>query len=258
MNEVPKLPDLKNLKERQRQWLIQQLKLKGHGSRSSLAKHLNVRNDAITRMTNLTSEKEAREIHVEDLLGMAAFFGSIPPGLENVVPSDQKDIVHNLKLRSHESLLARPKDATNMSGNEQRVSEATSGASLVGEVRDLPIYGTAQGGRGAMLLSEKAVAWTVRPPSLFKVAAGYGMIVMGDSMSPEHRAGSTALVNPHLPPQAGITCVFRNVADEGVILREFERETSDLWHVKQHRPPRSLTLKKSEWQAFGQTTGNYR
>jgi plasmid maintenance system antidote protein VapI len=88
-NESPL--NMQERKERQRGWLLEQLKLKGHGSRSALAKHLGIRNDAVTRMANLEPGKEAQEITFEELLGMAKFFGSSPPGLENVTKSFQND-----------------------------------------------------------------------------------------------------------------------------------------------------------------------
>lgn len=143
--------------------------------------------------------------------------------------------------------------------NKQNVPGATPGAQLFGE-RDLPVFGSAEGGDGAILLTNEAVDWVLRPDALLRVKDGYGIIVTGDSMSPEHKSGSTALVNPHLPARAGDTCIFRSHADDGAVkicIKEFVRQTADAWHVKQHNPPKSLTLKKSEWQVCHVTVGNY-
>jgi len=76
---------MKDLREQQRIWLSEKLAARGHGSRGELAKHLNVRNDAITRMTNSEAGKENREISLQELMGMASFFGESPPGLVEVL-----------------------------------------------------------------------------------------------------------------------------------------------------------------------------
>lgn len=97
-----------------------------------------------------------------------------------------------------------------------QAEKAAAGATLFGD-NDLPVFGTAQGGRGALIVTDHAVDWVVRPAPLLRVRDGYGMIVTGDSMSPKLEAGDTALVNPHLPPRPGDTCIFRNHADDGTI-----------------------------------------
>lgn len=143
--------------------------------------------------------------------------------------------------------------------NQQNVPGSTPGTQLFGG-RDLPVFGTAQGGEGAILLTNEAVDWVLRPDSLAHVKDGYGIIVTGDSMSPEHKSGSTALVNPHLPSRAGDTCIFRAHADDGsvkICIKELVRQTDEAWHVKQHNPPKNLTLKKAEWQVCHVTVGNY-
>lgn len=147
-------------------------------------------------------------------------------------------------------------------GNEQQNAPTTStvpGAQLVGD-RDLPVFGTAQGGSGALILSHDAVDWVVRPDPLLRVKDGYGMIVTGDSMAPMHKEGSTALVNPHLPPRPGDTCIFRRHDEDGSnygIIKELRRSTDSTWYVRQYNPPKDFTLKRSEWQICHVTVGNY-
>ena len=109
-------------------------------------------------------------------------------------------------------------------------------------------------------MTDRPVDWVARPPALLKVHDGYGMIVAGDSMSPEHKSGSIALVNPHLPPRIGDSCVFRNQADDGAshaIIRVLRGETETTWKVHQHLPPRDSTLKKADWPFCHKTIGNY-
>lgn len=126
--------------------------------------------------------------------------------------------------------------------------------------RDLPVFGTAQGGSGALIVTEQAVDWIIRPDPLRRVKDGYGMIVTGDSMEPAHRHGSIALVNPHTPWRTGDTCIFRSHGDHGdnmAIIKELRRYTDDTWYVRQYNPPKDFTLKRSEWQVCHVTIGNY-
>lgn len=145
------------------------------------------------------------------------------------------------------------------SGPGQNAAKVTPGAALVGET-DLPVFGTAQGGQGALIVTDRAVDWVVRPAPLLRVRDGYGIIVTGDSMSPEHKSGSTALVNPHLPPRMGDTCVFRRHDDDGTVhavIKELRGQTEDVWKVRQHNPKKDYSLKKAEWQVCHKTVGNY-
>ncbi len=255
MNSMAKLPlSVRELKERQRRWLLEQLKSKGHGSRAALAKHLTIRNDAITRMTNLQAGKEARDITFEELLGMAKFFGSAPPGLEDITKSFQNDSQNTRGDLVDDTVIkpvARHDSATTMSGGEQKVPEIIPGNALIGEVRDFPLYGSAHSGKGAMALSSEPVDYTVRPSTLLKVRDGYGVIYIGDDMSPKYESGYTLMVNPHVPPRLKDGCIFRRPPNEdgsvSFCVKEFVRETSDLWYVKQYSPQKSFALKKSEW-----------
>lgn len=126
---------------------------------------------------------------------------------------------------------------------------------------DLPVFGTASGGQGgALVMSGEAVDYVVRPAPLLRVKDGYGMIVTGDSMSPQHENGSTALVNPHLPPRNGDTCVFRSHQDDGTVLamiKKIRRFTDETWFVTQFNPKKDYQLKRSEWQICHVTVGNY-
>lgn len=62
-------------------WLDENLKRMGRGSKGKLAEFLNVRADAITRMLNIEPGKETRDAKADELVRMAEFFGELPPGL---------------------------------------------------------------------------------------------------------------------------------------------------------------------------------
>ena len=80
-----------DIQRRIKQWIIDELRSRGHGSKSKLAAHLGVRPDAVTRMLNLSPNKEARLIHAEELVKISEFFGSAPPGIADATPSNDDD-----------------------------------------------------------------------------------------------------------------------------------------------------------------------
>lgn len=250
---------MSNLLDSQRVWLAEQLARKGRGARVQLAKALGVRVDAITRMTNREPGKEVRDINLAELIGMAEFFKSEPPGIEQARQAATvriPDSPSNDKLQLERSHLTPHNENVN---RKLIGGTPVPGESLFGEA-DLPVFGVAQGGRGALVVTAEPVDWIVRPSPLLRVRDGYGIIVVGDSMSPEHKAGSIALVNPHIPPRAGDTCVFRSHADDGtvhIVVKELRGETSTHWKVHQHNPRKDFTLRKDEWQICHRTVGNY-
>jgi phage repressor protein C with HTH and peptisase S24 domain len=133
-----------------------------------------------------------------------------------------------------------------------RVDAAHNLASMMFGDRDLPVFGTASGPGGNLIVSDLAVDYVVRPAPLLRVRDGYGMIVTGNSMFPKIKNGDTVLVNPHLPPQTGDYCVLRHrepeTGVESVLVKELKRSTDENWHVHRDNPPKAMTLKRSEWQ----------
>lgn len=176
-------------------------------------------------------------------------------------PSSKLPKREYVKVNSNdrESLVVPLERSPQTTSNDQNAAATVPGAQLVGD-RDLPVFGTAQGGSGALIVTNQPVDWVVRPDPLLRVRDGYGMIVTGDSMSPMHKSGSTALVNPHLPPRNGDTCVFRSHADDGdvtVIIKELRRFNDHTWFVRQYNPKKDFTLKRTEWQICHVTVGNF-
>lgn len=143
--------------------------------------------------------------------------------------------------------------------NQQNTPVIVPGTGLIGNA-DLPVFGTAQGGHGALIVTDQAVDWVVRPDPLLRVREGYGMIVTGDSMTPAHKSGSIALVNPHLPFRPGDTCVFRRHDDDGTVfavIKELIGVSDTTWRVRQYNPKKDFTLKRAEWQVCHVTVGNF-
>jgi transcriptional regulator with XRE-family HTH domain len=140
-----------------------------------------------------------------------------------------------------------------------------AGRALVSEDRDLPVYAATQGDSGVQVLSSTPVEYVLRPEPLARVRDGYGVIVADDSMSPEARSGDVALVNPHVPPRVGDTCVFRSTPRDDVgihsSIKHLRKVTERDWHVTEWNNDgerRDYTLKRSDWPVAHVTIGYFK
>lgn len=136
-------------------------------------------------------------------------------------------------------------------------------AELVGE-RNLPVYGSAEGGEGAMVVSTEAVEYVGRPAPLASVRDGYALIITGESMEPELWAGDLALVHPHLPPALGCTHVFEGMDENGdrlVLAKYLLKVTTKTWRVRQWNPrdgePAEFDLDRRKWPKCHRVVGKY-
>lgn len=123
---------------------------------------------------------------------------------------------------------------------------------LIGAL-DLPVFSLAQGGPGALVLSNQPFRTIGRPHNLQGIEEAFGVLIMGDSMFPEYREGDIAYVDPHVPPRTGDACLFQSDKDgtvEAVIkyLDKSAHHSPDVWHVRQQNPEKRYTLKKEDWQ----------
>lgn len=130
-------------------------------------------------------------------------------------------------------------------------------------VPDFRIFASAEGGPGQIILSTEPVDFQPRPTILQNVRDAYGLIIAGDSMSPEYRNGDTALINPHLPPVGGEVYVFysENDGEARATIKHLRRATPDKWLVSQHNPPpnmpKDFTLSRAEWRVAHRVLGKY-
>lgn len=128
---------------------------------------------------------------------------------------------------------------------------------------DFPIYASAEGGPGEIIRSTDPIDFRSRPSVLQNVQKAYGLIVTGDSMSPEYRNGDTALVNPHLPAIGGEVFIFYSERDGEVraTIKHLRRFTAEKWFVTQHNPPDGMdhdfTLPRREWAILHRVVGKY-
>lgn len=128
---------------------------------------------------------------------------------------------------------------------------------------DFKIFASAEGGPGQIILSTEPVDFQPRPTILQNVRDAYGLIIAGDSMSPEYRNGDTALINPHLPAIGDEVYVFysERQGEARATIKHLRRATADKWLVSQHNPPHNMpkdfTLPRAEWRIAHRVLGKY-
>ena len=129
--------------------------------------------------------------------------------------------------------------------------------------RDFPIYASTEGGPGAMVVTNDVIEMVQRPWYMRDVP-GYGVLVVGESMDPAFRPGDIAIVNPKLPPIRGKNAIFvagEDVGEFRASIKEYQRQTSSSWFVRQHNPPegqeKDLELPKREWSKALRVVGKY-
>lgn len=125
---------------------------------------------------------------------------------------------------------------------------------------DLPVYASAQGGEGEMIISFEPIDYVSRPGVLMNVRDGYAMYVVGDSMSPRYEPGDMALVNPHRAPKSGDDLVLFKQAPVGpteALVKRLVRATADRWNLTQFNPGKELALSRREWPVCHVIVGRY-
>jgi phage repressor protein C with HTH and peptisase S24 domain len=123
-------------------------------------------------------------------------------------------------------------------------------ASAAGLVGDVPLYASAEGGEGALLIERDPIGSVKRPPLLQGVKDGYAIYLVGESMMPEFEPGDTLFVNPRLPVLGNTTCVFYGGEDDEpkASVKRYMSATDEDWIVKQFNPPLDLKLPRKTWK----------
>lgn len=141
----------------------------------------------------------------------------------------------------------------------QRPALRKSTAELVG-AKDLPVYASAMGGDGHLIVTIDAIEYVKRPFMLEGVPRGYGILVVGDSMSPKYRAGDIVLVHPHLTPRPECEVVLYDAPPTGTaeaIVKTLFRVSEGKWHLRQYNPPLDFTVSKVDWPVCHRIVGSY-
>jgi SOS-response transcriptional repressor LexA len=158
-----------------------------------------------------------------------------------------------------------------VSPDDLRSTAAPAGGRLEGELRgigrlraadraDLPVYASAEGGGGAIIITSEPIDFVRRPEPLLSVRDGYGCYIIGDSMSPAYEQGDLLLIHPGRPVRPGDDCVF--VRDQGdgtqhALVKRLLRITPEKWRVRQFSPAKDFDLDRGQWQKVQLIVGKY-
>jgi phage repressor protein C with HTH and peptisase S24 domain len=129
--------------------------------------------------------------------------------------------------------------------------------------RDLPVYASAEGGEGQILVSPDSMEFIPRPSPVAGVRDAYAVYITGESMIPEFEPGDLAIVNPHLPPIGGVTCIFygEKGGEARATIKRLRRQTQDAWLVRQWNPPDGMkedfALRRADWPICHRTVGKH-
>lgn len=148
-------------------------------------------------------------------------------------------------------------------------AQAATRAMLAGDLRggalradraDLPVYASAEGGGGAIIITNEPIDFVRRSEPLISVRDGYGCYVIGDSMSPAYEQGDLLLVHPGRPVRQGDDCIF--VRDQGdgsqhALVKRLLRISPEKWRVRQFNPPKDFDLDRGQWQKAQLIVGKY-
>jgi len=128
-------------------------------------------------------------------------------------------------------------------------------------LKDLPVYGAAEGGDGVMILDSEPIEYKERPANLLNVRDAFAVYIVNDSMAPAYEQGDQVNIHPRKPVKPGKDALFiRRESDgtEHVMVKRLVRATDKSWRVKQFNPPKEFELSKDTWQRALRVVGSDR
>lgn len=203
-----------------------------------LAAHLDVDPAAITRLL-----RGERRLRLDEAPKVAAFFGLG-------------------QAQAAETYIgAAPKI-----GGEVSLRPASGGGDPERAPRDLPVYGSAQGGPDGMSIDYQPIEYMRRPQALEGVLDAFAFYVVGDSMSPRFRHGERLLVHPRRPVRAGddILLILKdagqgeaNPAEVNAMVKTYLGRKDGAVLVQQYNPPRDFEVEESQIDGMLLIVGSY-
>jgi phage repressor protein C with HTH and peptisase S24 domain len=128
-------------------------------------------------------------------------------------------------------------------------------------VRDLPVYGAAEGGGGVMILDNDPIEYVERPVELADVKGAYAVYVVNDSMFPAYEPGDKVHVHPGKPIAPGKDVLFMREEKDGTrhaLIKRLVRVSEKSWKVRQFNPDSTFELSRKIWQRAYRIVGSTR
>lgn len=230
-----------------RGWTPRSLSLRA-GLSAEAVRHILAGRSQHPRHDTVEKLAAALDVDVSDLLDAAAQPGAAtppPPGWTSA--ADERDAMDRRQPRRGRRVEPDlvPLDDVRTDG-------------LVG-ARDLPVYASAEGGPSGMLVTWEPIEYVRRPEPLMRVAGGFGVYVVGDSMAPAYEHGDRILVHPSKFPRRGDDVFLVKQIDghaAGLVKRLLSWNGED-WRLRQYNPPEDFTLPRHEWTQALVIVGRY-
>jgi phage repressor protein C with HTH and peptisase S24 domain len=124
----------------------------------------------------------------------------------------------------------------------------------------LPIYASAEGGGGEMVITFDPIEYVKRPAPLENVSDAFGFYCIGDSMSPRYEQGDLILVHPRKPVNRGDDVLVILIAEDNghsALVKRFERKTDETLFLKQLNPPKTIEISRKKVHEVNLIVGRY-
>lgn len=114
--------------------------------------------------------------------------------------------------------------------------------------RDVPVFGTAEGGPdGTFLLQTgNAIDYVRRLPGLMNIRDAFALYVEGESMVPWRQPGQLIFINPHRPARIGdyvvVTLRGETDAEQPAIVKRLVARRNEALVLQQHNPESEIEV----------------
>lgn len=128
------------------------------------------------------------------------------------------------------------------------------------ESKPLPVFASAEGGDGALILSSDPIDHIPRPAILANVKDAFGVVIEGESMVRSYRPGDVAWINTSLGARRDEDCIFRGFNNETgearAVIKVLVNWSSTEWTVEQLNPPKRYKISRTEWPECYRVVGS--
>lgn len=218
-------------------WIKQGLRKDGK-TQAGLAKAMAVNPSSVSRLL-----KRERRLQADEVRVVAHYLGEDPPA--GIMPADRptESTVKAQNIRSDDV------DTTKI---------VTEG--LVGE-RDFPVFASAMGGDGEMIVAYEPIEYVKRPSILEGVPGAFAMYVVGESMEPRYEPGDMLLVHPKRQPIAGDDILIvkhdGETREHAASVKRLVKAHPDRYRVKQYNPPSEFEVPRPDIKNVFVIVGSY-
>lgn len=216
-------------------------------SQSAVAKHFGITQSAVNQW--IAKDKAPKIERIEALaqflkvdVGWLLTGRGAAPGAEALTPGDQSTGAGKTDAGYKSEVVFAP---------NQRGSN----------LRDLPVYGAAEGGDGVMILDNDPIEYMQRPVELQEVKGAYAVYVVNDSMFPAYEPGDKVHVHPGKPVAPGKDVLFVREEKDGTrhaLIKRLVRVSDKSWKVRQFNPDQTFDLPRRIWQRAYRIVGSTR